>query len=279
MKKCVFVSFVIFFFSFSLSAQTVDSIKVEQSGDVIKIHYKILNSTEYQIFRVKVLCSINGGLLSELKSLSGDFGDNVVGGRSDYMILWDVLKDMEELNSAEFVVRAELVKGNPTVASKVPKVKGPPAHKFHLMPSLQLPGPGYGLRFGYMGKAGFSMNYITTKSKKLLLPDSNYNDSTGAKRLDRLSIDFTARIINKETFQTHLLFGSTIGPWICHYPDDISDRDVHLTGGIDAGLAFYLHRIAFSVTGSRYLTSLSEEKDVIADTKRTFITFGFGVRF
>ena len=28
---------------------------------------------------------------------SGDFGDNVVGGRNDYMILWDVLKDGEVL--------------------------------------------------------------------------------------------------------------------------------------------------------------------------------------
>jgi hypothetical protein len=276
--KWIFIHIALsFIFISTIKCQTVDSIKVEQAGDFIKIRYKILNSTPDQVYRVKVLCSINGGMNTEIRSISGDVGDMVAGGKPEYWVVWDVLKDVEELKSAEFIVRAELVKDNSTVAAKVPKSKGPPTHKFHLMPSLQLPGPGYGLRFGYMGKVGFSLQYIMTSGKKILVRGSNYDGPN--PRLDRFSIDFTGRIINKKTFQTHLLIGSTVGEWISHYPDDPTDWNLHITGGVDAGFGFYLHRIAFFVTGSRYFPSMTEEDDVITDTKHTFLTFDVGFRF
>jgi hypothetical protein len=79
MKKIVFTLFFLFGLITVITCQTVDSIKVEQAGELIKIHNKILNSTPDQFFKVTVLCSINGGLQSVLKSLSGDYGDNVVG--------------------------------------------------------------------------------------------------------------------------------------------------------------------------------------------------------
>jgi hypothetical protein len=225
---------------------------------------------------------MDGGMNYEIKSITGDVGEQVSGGKTEYWVVWDVLKDVEELKSAEFIVRAELVKDNSvkdnsTVAAKVPKSKGPPTHKFHLMPSLQLPGPGYGLRFGYMGKIGFSMQYIMTSGKKILLPGSTYDGSN--PRLDRFSLDLTCRIVNKKSFQTHLLIGTTDGEWISHYPDDPTDWNLHITGGVEAGFGFYLHRIAFFVTGSRYFPSMTEEDDVIADTKHTFLTFDFGIRF
>jgi hypothetical protein len=84
MKKLTIILLISIGFFSLIKSQTVDSIKVEQAGELIKIHYKILNSNQYQTFRVTVFCSINGGLESKLKSLSGDFGENVIGGRDEY---------------------------------------------------------------------------------------------------------------------------------------------------------------------------------------------------
>jgi hypothetical protein len=96
MKKTALTLILLFGLFPIILSQTVDSIKIEQAGELIKVHYKILNSNQSQVFRVTVYCSINGGLPSVIKSLSGDFGENVVGGRTDYMVLWDVLKDVDE---------------------------------------------------------------------------------------------------------------------------------------------------------------------------------------
>lgn len=90
-----------------LYGQHVDSIKVEQAGEFIKIGYKILNSAPDQLFRVKVLRSVDGGMNYEIRSITGDFGDNVRGGKQEYWVVWDVLEDVEELGSVESVIRAE----------------------------------------------------------------------------------------------------------------------------------------------------------------------------
>ena len=79
----ILLIFLLIFLPFThLFSQKVDSIKVEQSGDFIKIWYKILDSEPGQTYRVKVLCSINGGLNTELRSISGDAGEQVADRKS-----------------------------------------------------------------------------------------------------------------------------------------------------------------------------------------------------
>jgi hypothetical protein len=112
MKSSLLIIFFTFLFVSTINAQTVDSIKVEQAGELIKIHYKILNSTQYQTFNVAVSAKINGGLESKLESLIGDVGDAVKGGKDNYIVIWDVLKDVDEVNSIDFSVRAELLMDN-----------------------------------------------------------------------------------------------------------------------------------------------------------------------
>lgn len=170
MKRVLFLILSVIFFAASSFGQKVDSIKVEQAGEFIKIHYKIINSNPGQFFRVTVLCSINGGLKSELKSLVGDFGDNVVGGKPGYTVLWDVLKDVEEVNSVDFSVRAELTKDDSPVRKEKEN-----KNNFNIMPVIQVPGPGFGIRLGYMGKAGFSLQYVMTRGRKILKPDVTYD--------------------------------------------------------------------------------------------------------
>ncbi|MBI5009371.1 MAG: hypothetical protein HZB98_06930 [Bacteroidia bacterium] len=266
MKRIPILLLIFFCTTFLALSQKVDSIKVEQSGDFIKIRYKILNSEPDQIYRVRVLCSINGGLNQEIKTVTGDVGDQVMGGKSEYWVVWDVLKDVEELTSAEFVVRAELV--NKDITSSKSKKNN---KSNSIQPVLQLPGPGIGLRYGFMGKAGVSFQYAVFFSKQ----NQGY---TGDDIMHRFSLDLTARLSNKDNFQTHLLFGPTVSHSIIMETNNgYKDFNKHFTPGFEAGVVFCMKRTVFSIVGSRLFPGMTEEGEAISQTK--FLTAGFGFRF
>lgn len=200
MKKISIFLIIAILFTLQLKSQTVDSIKVEQAADLIKLHYKILNSTPYQIFKVTIFCSINGGLKSELASISGDCGGNVPGGKSEYLVLWDVLKDVDEVNSVDFSIRAELLKDtNPKNENKWE------SKKIYILPST---GWGddftYGIRLAYIGNWGISGKYLFGTRK-----DPLYGDIP----LLHTGIDLTKRIIKKGGFELHLMAGFEYGKW------------------------------------------------------------------
>jgi hypothetical protein len=102
--KSTFTLFLSIFLSYFAYSQEVANILANQDGDKIQIKYTIKPSDDTQIFRVKVYCSIEEGKKFELKSVAGDVGDNIQGGKSQYLVVWDVLKDVDELKSAEFFV-------------------------------------------------------------------------------------------------------------------------------------------------------------------------------
>jgi|WetSurMetagenome_2_1015567.scaffolds.fasta_scaffold122772_2 hypothetical protein len=203
MKKIIF-SFILLGFAIFLNAQTVDSIKVEQAGELIKIHYKILNSNQYQTFRVTVFCSINGGLESKLKSLSGDFGENVVGGRNEYMVLWDVLKDVEEVKSVDFSVRAELLKDETPVSELKKDMSKWSGGMVYILPAYgNGHGTYFGLRAGYMGRWGIYAKFVAGKE--------DFDNTDVYKPVFHISLDLTKRIVNSGPFQMHILAGVAYG--------------------------------------------------------------------
>jgi len=269
MKKKFPLLLIILISSFTAFSQKVDSIKVEQAGDFIKIRYKILNSTPDQVFRVRVLCSIDGGLNTELRSVTGDVGDMVYGGKPEYWVLWDVLKDVNELKSAEFIVRAELTS---KPEAPVP-VKKTGEKNFSLMVSGQMPQLSAGGRFSYMAKTGFSIQFLYGKAK--INPGSQF---TGEPNLSRISIDFTKRIANKEKTKVHLLTGITLGQAVIEdlYQGELN-YPVHFIPGVEIGTAFYIGSTAFSVTYSRLLVNLTEEG--FALSQRNLFSFSVGFRF
>jgi hypothetical protein len=256
----------------SLLSQTVDSIKVEQAGDFIKIRYKILNSNQNQLFRVTISCSINGGLKSELRTLLGDFGENVPGGKPEYTAIWDVLKDVDEVNSVDFSVKAELTRGDASELSDRIKIKKEPGKNFNIQPVLQLPGPGFGIRMGYMGKVGISMQYTMTSGQKILLPGATYD--VGNQFLKRYSTDFTARLVNTKSFQMHLLIGISMGEAI-----GWDGPKVKVIPGVEGGLAFCPGNAIITITGCRLLFDMVNLPTDPIYTKQTFLTFGAGFRF
>ncbi len=247
--------FLISLFPFIYS-QTVDSIRLEQSGDLIKVHYKILNSGTNQIFRVSVLCSINGGLKSQLNSLSGDFGENVIGGRDDYMILWDVLKDIDDLTSAEFFIRAELVKDlsdKPTDNTFKSKIKG----KFHVLPGLEVPGPKGGIRIGYSGNYGISAQLVYGKIP--VIESFKNVDNEGVSTSMGVSLDLTKRIVKTDSFQMHLI-GGFVNHDIYFYwpgpPSPVLWREGK--DGAEAGLLLAFGRITGSLVISHFFANKTE---------------------
>lgn len=216
MKKVLLSIVLVLSAMIYVNGQKVDSIKVDQTGDFIKIGYKILDSKPGQIFRVRVLCSINGGLNTEIRSVSGDTGDNVQGGKPEYFVVWDVLKDVEELKSAEFIVRAELVSDvrSGSSQSQVTELTMKWNKKwFHLGPAIEAPGPKVGFMAGIMGSFGVAA--IVTKGKYAIndeVPVSigvtvNLDDFVAAKNANPITLLLTKRIISQNFFQMHLMAG------------------------------------------------------------------------
>ncbi len=95
----------------------VKNIVPEQKADKIYINYEIVNSNVNQLFSVEISVKTGTGTGSNfvLKSVTGDVGEAVVGGKSTYQAVWDVRKDLDRLTSAEFTVVANLTKDNSVV--------------------------------------------------------------------------------------------------------------------------------------------------------------------
>ena len=109
MKHLIFFLATLLFFSSGYS-QTVENIRVTQEGEQLKITYRIGASTETQLFNVFLSCTMAGGAKVEPRSVIGDIGENVVGGKSYYTVMWDVFEDVDEVIDPNITVRVELVK-------------------------------------------------------------------------------------------------------------------------------------------------------------------------
>lgn len=106
--KRIFLLFFLLVATISLSAQTVENIRVEQDGDKLEITYRIGGSTSDETYFVTLTCSIDGGTPFEPKSTLGDVGQNIAGGKPVNTIIWDVFKDVDEIGEVEFFVKVEL---------------------------------------------------------------------------------------------------------------------------------------------------------------------------
>lgn len=276
------------FFSFHLVlAQKVDNIRAEQSGDFIKIRYKILNSKPGEVYRVSVLCSINGGMKTELESISGDAGDQVPGGKPEYWVIWDVLKDVDDLKSADFIVRAELLKALPGKEATVDKTAEKAVNssnslnsdlwtkkRFNVLLSFMGPGPKSGFRFGYIGNWGLSMQVLSGKTEK---GDANYE----APNSLFYSADVTKRIVNQKNFQMHVFLGVANSSLVFLNPDfPAKPFSLESVAGPEIGLIGGISRLAFSFTVTNFDQGQIEKgTDIMGISPSAYFSFGLGIRF
>jgi len=108
MKK-VLLLFAALSIGFLVNAQTVENITVTPKEDKIIINFRIGGSTNTQSYNVVLSCEMDGGPRFEPRSLKGDFGNNIRGGRSWYEIEWDVFQDVDRVGDAEFFVKVDLI--------------------------------------------------------------------------------------------------------------------------------------------------------------------------
>jgi hypothetical protein len=261
MRRFLFLITLFNLFVFNIYSQKVDSIKTEQSGDFIKIRYKILNSSPQQIYRVKILCSINGGLNQEIKSISGDVGDQVIGGKSEYWAVWDVLKDVDEVKSVEFVVRADLVKDLAAVQGD--NRKKPSGGT--LMAALEGDGPSmiFGIRGGYISSWGVMGKFLY--GKKYF--DKN-DASLGKYSAGSISVDLTKSIVLKDKFQMHIY----AGPGFSRLEQASPNLQTGLFVTLEGGVLFALSKVTISLG----ISSVGSNK---VDNGNIFPNFAVGLKF
>ena len=247
-------------------SQRVGNVRTEQAGDLIKIYYKILDSDPAQTFRVTVYCSLNGGLKSELKSISGDYGDNVVGGRNDYMVLWDVLKDVEEVKSVEFFIKAELIN---TLQAGAQIKKDWRQKKIIAQVTLQGPYSLFGGRIGYTGKWGVTGTY------------AQGNPEIGDYTVPGLycaTISLTKSILYRNTAQLHLFAGVAFARMNVELERMTgSDHYVDNFTSFDTGFILNISRLSFSAATSYFKDP--EDLPVTGSMDNFRICLGAGARF
>jgi hypothetical protein len=286
MKKQVLITLLL---GIATIAQAQNSIKVEQSGDFIKIGYQILDSSPGEIYRIRVLCSINGGLNTEIKSVSGDTGDNVQGGKPEYFVLWDVLRDVDQLSSAEFIVRAELIKdiNRGPVSGKDIGITAKWAKKLiHVGPAIELPGPKPGFMAGVMGSFGVAIsmhygNYATDGDQSIDIGEVSLDDFLNDKKVIPSSYFLTKRISNYNAFQMHLLAGVKRTRLIFKDPNASQNpyREEKLYGpalGITADYKMASFNFQFSHVDPG---PIEKEDDSRAISPLSYLTFSLGLRF
>jgi hypothetical protein len=80
-------------------AQDFANLSVKQFGEKVNLEYAISGESLGQLFSVTPYYSLDAGkTFLPMKSVSGNVGANVLGGRNQ-VIIWDVLKDIKELDS------------------------------------------------------------------------------------------------------------------------------------------------------------------------------------
>lgn len=265
-------------FSACLKSQKVDSVKAVQAGDYIKITYKILNSTKRQVFKVSIQCSVNGGLSGDIKSYSGDAGERVAGGKPEYLVLWDVFKDVDDVSSVEFTVRAELIEGIPTKLQPV-NLTGWDRKMLQVVLICQDHGPKVGCKIGYYDNWGMSVEFAIGKMDSHRAGFTVPYKSLPVKTY--FNLDLTKRFVNHNDIQSYFLLGLSANPLLFGKSTDINDFEVKYLAGLHTGISIGINRIVFcfGINAMPTIGATEKANDLLIISSDTYLDFGLGLRF
>jgi len=212
MKKLM--SFLLLMTSFSfLSAQTVENIKVEQAGENLEINYRIGGSTAQQLYFVTLTCSIDNAPVFEPKSVIGDVGSNIRGGKSYNTIVWDVYDDVKEIGSIEFFVKVDLISDQTDTERKELKL-GRKNDAFHDNDRKLFLGYGGSIKHPLGARIGYLGNWGAYGSMRYGGKDDPWIDDFGVEIYDELitaSVGVTKRIMTWEKLRLHGYTGLGLG--------------------------------------------------------------------
>jgi hypothetical protein len=224
---------------------------------------------------------------TEIRSITGDVGDLVAGGKPEYWVVWDVLKDVEELKSVEFIVRAELI--SDILSKKYHSGKDTELtmrwskKRIYIMPGVFFPGPKLGLRLGYMGNIGFSGQFSYGKIAVVESPISPYGTVYTPSKLAGFSLELTKRVVNVNSFQLHFMAGLhwTRMAFINLTASNDPYREEKVWGP-EAGLAFGINRFSMSLLVTNIFPGQVEKKsdvEIKAISPLYYFSMNLGVRF
>jgi hypothetical protein len=293
--KNIYILLIILIFSVRpASSQKVDNIKVEKSGNIVNIRYQIPNSNSRQVFIVTVLCSVNGGVDEVLRSVSGDVGDHIVGGKSEYSVYWDVLRDKDEVKSAEFIVRIKLIADNsansvnpvapdtPVTSASNKKINdtGFDRKRFNVLTTMAFQGPKYGAMFGFLGNWGIYLDIVVGETTKSSDADSNANPLT-IPSFPVYSCAITKRIYNQNAVQAHLALGIANSQFVFYQKINTMYSFTNETlVGPEFGIVVGVKGGSLMLTYSQFDPSSVEQDSNMSNwSTLRLVTLGFGVRF
>lgn len=301
--------FTVFFLSISLIAvsQEVKDIVTKQNDDKIDVFFKISDADAKQVFSITLFGAFDGKERVVLKSVTGDVGDNIPGGKESYKISWDVLKDVDELNSAEFFVKIEMKKDD----SKPPAVKDIIDRKWVV--GYNGSGfMGFGARASFLNKWGgyaalrsgtrwvnsdmyythiyYYYSEADFQSKNYGMYNAVY-DSTGygssGHSCYSLNFGITKRLLNK-TLKIHYYFGIGIGSWGTISEEESTDYYEYWVEGMAEGLDFYneiygnfghYERVEHFIYKQNLTSSIDYEAGFYITYKRISLNLGLSMCF
>ena len=203
------IALLLFSNSLVAGAQQIDTaFRFEPIGNQIRIEYNILNSTPDQQFKVTIVCICNDANEVPLEHATGDIGDGVKGGKSRYQVTWDVLEDVEQLESAEFVFYLE-----PMEPQQTPKRISAASNAKDLSWNAMLAGgiryTPLGLRLAYISNWGL---YLQSRMgfNGYYWEHGNYH---GNELLYDASAGLSRRLYQNPSFDIHGYVGSGIANW------------------------------------------------------------------
>lgn len=110
--------------------QSVTDVRVDTSGTVVRIAYRIAGSGPSQLYHVTLFSSIGGMERMEPESVWGEVGHGIQGGGGEHVMFWDSEKDLnsdaERRGRMEFFVEAVMERDLDQVTSPLPLSAGQP---------------------------------------------------------------------------------------------------------------------------------------------------------
>lgn len=170
--------FLFIFPGYGQIAPKVADIVAEREGDNINIFYNIADKDPNVIYKVRINAALDGKAPVALRSVSGDVGDNVRGGKARYKIVWEALKEVNQVGTAEFFITAEKVPVLPIVVKPVKRNKGILMVGGDVM--YDFDQTGLGLTLAYYKRWGGYITFNSNRTTTGLIYTLNYPSTTTA---------------------------------------------------------------------------------------------------
>ncbi|MBT8327644.1 MAG: hypothetical protein KJP21_07960 [Bacteroidia bacterium] len=268
MRKFVILFIFITTFTSFCEAQSVKNIRTTVVDDKVEVHYEIDSAKTNQIFKITIKCFVNEEEI-QISTISGDVGNNVRGGKSEYVAIWDVLKDVDELNTAEFRIKLSPAIINPWFTTLNSALSYTPI----------------GLRFGYLGNSWGGYTAFRFGSGGYY----SVNGVEVAVNLSSLTFGISKRISHTENLTLYAYSGAGMGRWGSYKFTNTKVNPADSTNGFQSSVDEYKWEgnddygieVEYGILAKkkRFIATTGLSHNIGEEDLYTTIVFGLGYSF